>query len=785
MRTPRETLSSSDITIPKDTAKNSGLLTNEKESRNFKTSQLLAIATSKGTNINDAERAFEILPDLRLATDIIVSETLSPKDLSMPKMNITIDASDIDVDLSDTDIIARLNKHFGEGGYYDLESKLYKFLEESLVTAGAVCLLTLKKTEIDDFINQKRSSRATVSTENFKQTKFKHELGILEKKKAGSKSFLSDLNINITDNINKLKESVIDMYDLEYRLKELGMENAKGNYLSFVDVGRSASDDESHPIVFKLPTESVIPVHVPGEPSKHVGYYILCENGYPISHKEDSTEVAKLERRIKEILNGGDQAYKNVITVGKDSSGMKEKITPKEYLDAFSSKVRDELKQSLKGGVYRKELEVSSHEDAYSLMFNMTLHKRNVDVIYVPAGMLNYVAFDHDARGIGTSLIEKNKLFITIRASMMIADIFGAMRNSVPQTKVNVTLDEDDDDHYQTIEIIKDKISRMTGAKFPVGILSPSDILDALQKASINMNIDGGTAFPSTSVEVEDTQRNVAVSDSDLSENMKKINLSGMGVSPEKVDRALEGDYAISIATTNFLEARRIMVRQKTFEGHISNFIKNYVRLSGTLRKAFSDIDSEKTDRIIERIKFKLPNAVSNSLEMNLQAYERASDLIEAMVEDQINENMLRDILQGDYMRDMLDGYREIIASHFKAEWAREENIMPQILKLSGEDNGDISDAIKSKLGNIIKMASELTEHAIKSETKTAKKINKAVEKSRDAGPQEEQSTAVSEPAGEEEAGIFEDAPVVTPDAPEEDDEEETPPVDEGGDVTE
>lgn len=757
MKVTKNTLTKSDLTVSSETARNSGLLIDDdKKGKEFSKDQLIALVKSNGSNINDAEKAFEILPDLRLATDIIVSETLSPKDLATPKMNITIDTEGLDVDISRSDIISKLNKHFSDGGFYDLEGKLYQFLEESLVTAGAVPLLTLKRTEIDNFINEKRNSNTVITAESFKTQKFAPHNKIIASAKPGDKSVLKELNIKVSDNVNYLKSAIVDMYETEYTLKELNMESAGTNYLSFVDMGRPAAPGESHPLVFKLPAESVIPVHAPGEPNKHVGYYVVCSNGYPISHKSDSSEYKKMERRIKGILNGSSDRFQNIITVAEEHNADRNKITPKDYIELFSSKIRDELKQSLNGSIYKRELEVSSHENAYSLMFNMALNEKSVDVIYVPGGMLNYIAFDYNSMGIGRSLIEKNKLFITIRAAMLISDVFGSMRNSIPQTKVNVTLDEDDEDPYHTIEYIKDQISRMTGAKFPAA-LSPSDILDALQKASISMNIDGGTAFPTTRVDVEDKQRNIARSDSDLTESMKKINLSGMGVSPEKVDRALEGDYAISVATTNFLEARRIMMRQKIFERHISQFIRNYIKLSGTLMQEFTNL-TENVDVLISRVKFKLPNAVSGSLEANLQAYERASDLIDAMVEDQINETMLRDILQGDYMPNQLDGYREIIAAHFKVEWAREENIMPNILKITSDDNKDIADAIKNKLTNVIDLTSNLVQHVVKNEGKATKKIRKVIEKATSNGEEKESDPNSQTPTSEPEPDIF-DAP--------------------------
>lgn len=779
MKPQIESLKKSEMTIPTETAKNSGLLIDDAEIKNFKASQLLAIVSSKGTNINDSYRAFEMLPDLRYAADILVSETLSPKDLAMPKMNITIDTDGLDKDLSDSKIITELNRHFGEGGYYDLESQLYKILEEALVTSGAVPLMALKKNEIDDFINARRTSNTTLSVENLKSNLAKTKLNIV---KPSANKVLRDLDITITDNCNILKGCLADAYDMEMNLKELGMENAKTNYLSFVDIGRAADSQEGHPIVFKLPTESVIPVHVPGQPDKHVGYYIVCEGGYPVSHKQDSSEAQKLEKRIKDIINGSDEAYKNVITVGKSDAGKgKTDTSPKEYMDTFSSKIREELVGSLNNGIYRRELEVSSHEDAYQLMFHMTLAKKKVQVIYVPAGIMNYIAFDYDSRGIGLSLMEKNKLFTTIRASMLIADIFGAMRNSVPQTKVNVALDEDDTDHYQTIEIIKDKIAKMTGARFPVGTLSSSDILESLQKASIYLNIDGGTAFPSTRVEVEDGQRQIAKSDTDLNEELKKIHMSGMQTSPEKVDRALEGDYAISTATTNFLDARRIIQRQKIFTGHTSEFIRNYIRLSGPLRKLFVEaVGEENVEDLISRVKHTLPEADSNSLQSHLEAFEKASELIDSIVETQISEDLLRDTLQGNYLPNMLDNYRAMAAAHYKAEWLREQNIMTDILELSGDNNEVISDAIIAKLGNVIKFAGKITAKAIKEEAKASKKIDKENDA---AGNGPEPAVGGGDDFGGDDP--FEETPAVDPDAPVEEGGEEEVLTDTDGDGNE
>lgn len=725
MKATQTVVTLSDVTIPKETADKSGILEGKKE--DFKIQQLLAIASSKGTNINDSHAAFDILPDLRLTSDILVSETLSPKDLSLPKMNVVIDTDGLDIDLSSSDIVTKINKHFSENGYYDLESQLYKILEESYVTAGAVPLMLLKKTEIDDFITGRNSANSKFSMESVKGKVSQNKNLITTVQKKGG--VLDVASVVITDNVNELKVALVDSFDIEIKLKELGMENAKPNVLSFVDLNRMTDNVSGHPLVFKLPVESVIPVHVPGQPDKHVGYYVLTEGGYPISHRKDSGELLKLEKRIKDILNGSDDVYKNVITVGSNDSGSKKKITPEEYMKVYSSKVRDELKQSLKSGLYRRELEVSNHDDAYSLLFHKTLEKKKVKMIYVPAGVINYVAFDYDTRGIGKSLMEKNKLFSTIRAAMLIADIFGSIKNSIPQTNIGVTIDEEDPDPYTTLEIIKDKISKMTGASLPIGTLQPSDIMDALQKASINMTVEGGNAFPNTRAEVVDGSRQVVKSDTDLNDMLKKMNISGMNMSPEKVDRALEGDYATSTLTTNAMDARRVMMRQKIFEKHISEFLRNYIRISGPLRKLFEDIDKNKANKLIDRVQFKLPAADVSKLTSNLEDYEKASDLIDAMVEDQVNENMLRDILQGSYTPNALDNVRELMASYYKIEFARENNIMPEIVKLSSGENEYIVEAVANRTSNIVALASELINVSLKAEGKGDKKINKTVEK--------------------------------------------------------
>lgn len=734
MRIQQHTLSSSDLTIPKESAEKSGLLVSEAEKKNFKLNQLLAICASKGTNINDAHAVFDMLPDIMYASDIIVSETLSPKDLSAPKMNIIFDSTGLKKEVDDPDILSEINRHFSEGGYYDLESKLYKFLEESLITTGAVPLMVLKKTEIDDFINDRRTATSKITTESLKSGINTIHTNIVQPEQG---SILDDIGITVTDNTDILKNALLDNFDIEMKLKDLGMENAKTNYLSFVDIGRIADTKEGHPLVFKLPVESVIPVHVPGQPDKHVGYYVVCENGYPISHKKDSGEFEKLSRRVKDLLKGSNDMFKRVITINDDipgGDGSKKEFTSKDYLEQYASKVREELRRSLENGVYRRELEVSSHEDAYQLMFHKSLDKKDIKVIYVPAGIINYIAFDYDTRGIGKSLMEKTKLFSTIRASMLMADIFGSIKNSIPQTNVAVTLDESDPDALLTLSVIKDKILRMTSGSLPIGAVNASDVFESLMKASINMTIDGGTAFPNTRAEVIDGQRQIVKSDSELNEQIKKMHISGLGTTPEKVDRSLEGDYAISTASTNFVEARRIEERQREFERHISEFIRNYIRLSGPLLDLIKKLGKD-TDDTLKRLKFKLPRVDANTLSAHLEAYSRTRELVEQMVEDQLNENMLRDTLRGDININALDNIREQAVGLFMSRWARDQNIMTDILAMATEENTDIIDEMKDRMSNVIDLVSQVVKHAIEVNEEGEKDTRKVIEEIEENSP--------------------------------------------------
>lgn len=754
MKIAHNTLTVSDTTIPIESAKASGLI-NEEDKLRFKTRQFRAVSSTKGTNINDVNATFDLLTDLRYAADIIVSELLSPKDLLPPKMNIVLDTEGTDVDISKSKIVDMLNRHFGKNGYYDLESKMYDFVFQSLVTTGSKPLLVLKKNEIDSFINDNMNGNWSLSRENLKQASVIDTVN--ENVLVAKSENLSNIDIKVTNNVNILKKAVFDNYDTEIMYKELGMENARPGHLSFVNTNRMEENQAGFPLVWELPSESVINIFPPGQPDKHMGHFIVLEGGYPITHKKDSAEMERLERRMKDILKGTSDTFKNFVTVSNEADRKEAKeLDAKDYMKAYVDKVRDELKQALKHGAFKKELDVSAHEDVYRLMFHLSLNKKSIEVIYVPAGMLTYWAYDYDENGMGLSLMEKTKMFSTIRSAVLIANIFGAVKNSVPQTNVSVTIDEEDDDPYQTLEIIKDKVSKMTGAMLPIGVSRPSDIMDALQKASINMTVEGGNAFPNTRAEIIDGSRQVVTANPELDEMLKKMHLSGFGTSPEKVDRALEGDYAISTATTNDLDVKRTLVKQATTERFVSAFIRNYVRLSKPFIDEIKKIDTD-IDKVIRCINFKLPSPEGSRMQQMLDSYSNAVQLIEAMVEDQINENMLRDTMQGQYATNAIDNVREMLRGYYLAEWMRDENIMTQILDISSKDNKELVEKLSEKMGNTVDLINEVMAAVIKVEKKGAKNLREQVDKFVEDTEQAEQEGDLISTPGEEDSDIFEE----------------------------
>ena len=809
-------------------------------------SQIEDISNTIKTNISDSENVLQLFPDIELAIQILVSSILSPKD--MVKTDIIYKNSDF---IMSSELTMKLNDIVKNTltNQYKLNDKLQDMLRSMLFTTGSHIEAIIPESIVDEIINYNK----TISTESLSELFDKDKvvnLGILgnpgEASKISALESLTMAGVDVssykqhieTDDskLNKALESVMDVTD-NYKLLKLPrvLKAANKNKVKNIVGRRTATEDNlttaqlastlykdgrgksehflvvpsranskrqsvDRPLVMKLPSESVIPVYVPGDETRHVGYFVLIDiDGNPVTTSSvDGCGEGLSSLTASNRTTDTDSISSLLIRKAKNNLTNTDSFpTLDQVTKVYGSIIEKDLMQRLKNGLYKSNIEISNNNDIYRIMLSRALSGHFTRILYLPEELVSYYAFKYHKNGVGKSFLDDIKILTSLRAIIMFSKVMAMTKNSIALTHVNMTLDPNDPDPQKTIEVATHEIAKTRQQYFPLGINSPVDLVDWIQRAGIEFSFEGHPGIPETKFEFETKSIQHEMPDSDLDELLRKQTYMAFGLSPEVVDNGFSGDFATTVVANNILLAKRIIQYQATFCKHLTDSAKKIILSDPLVLKeikeailenkdlfesSLSDDDKEiykekgdefiddTIERFVETIELELPKPAGATIENQVDAFDVYVDSLDKAIDAWISSEMVDSEIAGDISGN-IDAIKEVVKNHFIRRWMTNNGFMPELADIvtsdaDGNPSLDIYEISKGHLEGIIKSSIRF----IESLNKTKKVGNRDLEKL-DVEESEPTEDNTEETDTEEDTGDEEDTeePEPTEDNTEED----------------
>lgn len=710
--------------------------------------QVKSILEDTTNRLNNANGIMELHPDLKLCMQIRTAMLLSPKDMMSPGFHLKVDTDIFDGEVSQ-DLLTFIEGHFKSKT--DIESQMSVFVDEALFKYGAHVWLLLPPNQLDALISPTADlGFESIDTldEHFKDHKICSH----------ASDRLANLGISgITDNLNTLRRPEIQRRLDRDAAMEVGMEsygsiplNRKRPVVRVEEV-EGEQRANADPIIFDVAVDAVLPITEPSDPSKHLGYlFPIDKHGNIVSNSKEANYFEALALRLQNAMEAktGDE-YAKIKSMGFDI-GTKQKTDPEAIMQEYVKAVEEEVRTALKAGPVGEHVEIEEHEALYRLMFSRAMQNQETRLLYVPAWAVDYMAFKYDSAGQGVSLLQETQLYSSLRAVVMFSDLIRQVNNSIPQTDINITLDENDQDPFGTVQTLLQEYGRISQRKVPLGTFHPGNLMEELRKGGFRAKVSGGSKFPNTSLDSEDRQRSIVRADSELTDQLKRAQYAGLIVPPEVIDETLQGNFAINSLISNSMFIKNSMLDQSTFKQLMHNRISKYIYLSNTLWDAIvKDVGEDKADDLVKALGINLPSADLTKLEQQIQSYEQYSEFIDTVMEDHISDALLRGLINSDPAADALEELRALIGSHFKREYLKAQNILPELHALTDADPEDgeiLADKIKDYNEVLFKTVGTIITDLMRVDDK----LGKDVEKVRDKLENPDEETPPP-PEGEEE----------------------------------
>lgn len=729
--------------------------------------RLTQISDSIKERIGDADNMMQLFPDLELAAQILISSILSPKDMVNVDLVFKTSESILSSELT-MKMIEIIRKECE--GHYKLQQTLPEILREVLFNSGSYVKAVIPESSVDELIN----GGSLIATEQLRELITPDEkivsLGILgrpgvrveaPKTSIGLESFkVHRLPIQDYDTTRKIekdpKASLENFYEVTDNFKILKMpkiietnnrakirdiirpsrlaqeavsktplndkeleavlyKGVQGRATPFVNIKTQRLANRKsigRPLVMRLPSEAVIPVHVPGDEKHHIGYFVLIdEEGNPVSRASARNQMNDLQSRLNESTNSMTsmllaRARRNL------NSQDNRKLSIDQAAKIYSGLIEADLIDRLRNGIYGSKVDISQNEEVYRIMMARSFANQFTRLVYIPAELVTYYAYKYYENGVGKSLLDDLKTLISLRGILLFAKVMALTKNSIALTHVNMTLDPNDPDPQKTIEMSIHEIIKMRQQYFPLGINSPVDLVDWIQRAGFEFSFEGHPGIPQTKFDFETKNMQHSVPDSDLDELLRKQTFMALGLSPETVDNGFNAEFATTVVSNNILLSKRVLQIQEQFTPMVSDNIRKIVlndfsireqlidalkENKGAVEKFISDEDRQAfadnpdafyeviLERFVECLVVDLPKPDITSLENQSEAFTHYSETLDKAIEAWINSQFITSDVSGD-IGNNIDTIKEVLKAYFLRRWMAENGFMPELNDMVNTD---------------------------------------------------------------------------------------------------
>lgn len=541
-----------------------------------------------------------------------------------------------------------------------------------------------------DMIPSMESFNVQVPVSYLNQNKRK-TISSLEDEKLYGKEYVAGLEAMIVNLRTKLEEGdvirvsenpeilrfatqkkLIDKHEVYAKMKKNYRVRPVREELIKLEADPEGYTHKGHPTIIELPSEAVIPVHVPGCPTEHLGYFILLDRfGQPLTI--ENSGMANLNKNgcgtgcqpgtanaAYEVLFGNGCCSSSFFGAQNDISSAGNMI--------FQNLFEKYLQSRMKGILGRDDLKLSRFNAIATTLFYRLLDQKETMVIFAPVTLVHYFAFAYDKKtGCGLSKLHDAAFLLSLRTTLMMAQVVAAVNDSIQHTKVEFSVDE----KVANLEGVMDLMANIFIAKSKMsGSIDPAEIMRDIHSNALTIvpkNIPGLTGLD---VDVSNGSSSSIKPDDQLLEQLTNLLVSHLDVPPAALNQLSEPEFARSLVTYNLFFAKKIARYQRIWCAQMTNFIRTHSSFDMDFQAA---IRKTLVAHGKKRSKEKLPQETEKLRKKNVNQYNRDTESMLSAILNGVeislpSPNIVVDKTQFEEIRAYLGNLDEIANQFFNNE---------------------------------------------------------------------------------------------------------------------
>lgn len=373
-------------------------------------------------------------------------------------------------------------------------------------------------------------------------------------------------------NLDRKYEESLNSY-MYYRIDEL------------VSMQKYEENDEKelgHPFYMVLPPESVIPIHVPGNPKEHLGYLVLIDEfGHPLAATDSASKGCC----------GGSVGAAHQAMFGSACGGNKLDRYSKAMSNSVFDHLLDNYIKAKLNGMGLDSVDVEKANGIANVMFFRLLEHKRTGMVFVPPTLMTYLCFDYRSNGTGKSLLEDIHFILSLRATFMVASVMAMANDSVNHHNISLTFDEKTTNYEQIMDMVANQYVDKRKMKLSI---DPTDISRNIARNALTISPKNMAGIQGFDIENTNQAGTSVKVDNDLMSTFDTMLVTALGVPYAALNQLSETEYSRSVVTGNLFFSKQIKKDQNVLCKHMEQFVKTYIKYSRTLKEGILNIIKSK-----------------------------------------------------------------------------------------------------------------------------------------------------------------------------------------------
>lgn len=593
----------------------------------------------------------DLFPDVEFCASTYTNNILSPTDNLSKDIGLDFKTANVPLELKSSLINYTCDTLISTYGFNS--SKLEDIVKKSMFYDGAYVEIFIPEAAVDEIINKdvgeikledhhsrfkyaKRKNILDSGTEYGSDFYLKTESGEpyihSNAKEVSYLQLEASLGVTFGDDLgvinDKSKEAMLvsDVMDNAYygNLKtESGVSNEDdteyNQIMNFLRTNKSFEEEQSvtlssfdstrRPSVGRSLMLNVNPAVVKpiwsGDPSNHIGYVLALDGkGNPVTGKVEPAKEKEMNTFFKVNKTQKKHKYAAFVEKAKKSFygmvGKEPDLTNME--DIYNSLLNNLITTKIKNGIFGDSVNWTEDNDFNKIMFSRALESKKTRMVFLPASMVTYYAYDYKNNGMGRGKLERISVLYSMRAILLFTRLMATVKNSIPRTEISAEIPEEVTDVNSAVSDII-AFSELSGeGEIPLGAPSTGILTEWMNKVGKTYKITHPT-YPALDIKVEDKQRNIPVPDDTLEELLAEAGYKQFGLSKEQVDEGFKGQTATSIVTNNRFFANRVTNSQNKTMPMFSDNIRKIIKNDSVFYDGFRELVEGSKSKLISKNK--------------------------------------------------------------------------------------------------------------------------------------------------------------------------------------